>query len=495
MLIWFVALYWLLTIGIGLWAATRVKNTADFAVAGRSLPLAVITTMVFATWFGSEAVLGIPATFLDEGIGGIVADPFGAALCLILVGLFFAVPLYRMRLITIGDYYRLRYGRAVEVMTSIGVVLSYLGWVAAQLMALGLVFNVVSDGAISAQTGMFMGAAAILIYTLTGGMWSVAVTDFVQMIVIVVGMIYIAFVLAGDVDGGATAVISHAAAQGKFSNFWPEMTPTALLAFIGAGITLMFGSIPQQDVFARVASAKNENVARTGAILGGILYFCFALIPIFLAYSATLINPELVTKWKSEDSQMILPQLILSNAGIVAQIMFFGALLSAIMSTASATLLAPSLTFSENILRDLIPRKLTDKENLLMMRAVVLGFAIFVTLFALNSNSSIYEMVENAYKVTLVACFVPLTAGLYWKRATNIGAIASIVLGVSTWVILEIVAPEGEGLCPPQLAGLVMAIIGMVVGSLLSEEHDDPLTHHDAHRHGERLREFREARK
>jgi Na+/proline symporter len=97
-----------------------------------------------------------------------VADPFGAALCLILVGVFFAAPLYRMKLLTIGDFYKRRYGRSVEVLTTLAIVLSYLGWVGAQLTALGLVFNVVSDGAISMTAGMWIGAGSILIYTLFG---------------------------------------------------------------------------------------------------------------------------------------------------------------------------------------------------------------------------------------------------------------------------------------------------------------------------------------
>lgn len=484
MLIWFVMLYWILSVSLGLWAARKVHNTADFAVAGRSLPLVMVTTMVFATWFGSEAVLGIPATFLNEGLSGIVADPFGASLCLVLVGLFVAVPLYRMRLLTIGDYYKLRYGRKVEVITSLCVVLSYLGWVAAQITALGLVFNVISDGAVSHQTGMLIGAGSILLYTLLGGMWSVAVTDFVQMIIIVIGMSYIAFVVAGKVDGGASAVVQHAAAAGKF-HFWPEAQPAAILAFIGAGITLMFGSIPQQDVFQRVASSKNENVARNASILGGVFYFFFAMIPIFLAYSATLINPQMVQEWMGKDPQMVLPELVMQNVNVFAQVMFFGALLSAIKSCASATLLAPSVTFAENILRDLFPRKLTDRENLKLMRAVVLVFTVCVTLFALHSSSSIYQMVENAYKVTLVATFVPLMAGLYWKRATTAGAMTSIVFGLVTWISLEIIAPEG--MWPPQLAGFLMATFGMILGSLLSEPHKDPLTHHHAKRHGERV--------
>lgn len=487
MLIWFVLLYWILSVALGLWAARKVHNTADFAVAGRSLPLVMITTMVFATWFGSEAVLGIPAVFLDEGLAGIVADPFGAALCLILVGLFFAVPLYRMKLLTIGDYYKLRYGRSVEVITSIAVVLSYLGWVAAQLTALGLVFNVVSDGAISRETGMFIGAGSILIYTLLGGMWSVAVTDFVQMIIIVIGMIYIAVVVSGHVDGGAMAVVQHAADAGKFQ-FWPALEPAAILVFVGAAITLMFGSIPQQDVFQRVASSKNEKVARNGSILGGVLYFGFAMIPIFLAYSATLINPEMVARWKDEDSQMILPQLVMQNVNVIAQVMFFGALLSAIKSCASATLLAPSITFAENILRDLFPRKLTDQENLKLMRVVVLAFSAVVTAYAwysMQEGVTIYSMVENAYKVTLVATFVPLAAGLYWKRATNVGALTSITFGVISWSTLELVAPDG--MWPPQLVGFLMAILGMIIGSYASKPHEDPLTHHHAKRHGERI--------
>ena len=185
MLLWFVIIYWVISIGIGLWAALRVKNTADFADAGHSLPMYIVTATVFATWFGSEAVLGIPATFIDGNLRDIVADPFGAALCLILVGVFFAAPLYRMKLLTIGDFYKRRYGRSVEVLTTLAIVLSYLGWVGAQLTALGLVFNVVSDGAISMTAGMWIGAGSILIYTLFGGMWAVAITDLVQMIVIV----------------------------------------------------------------------------------------------------------------------------------------------------------------------------------------------------------------------------------------------------------------------------------------------------------------------
>jgi Na+/proline symporter len=467
MLLGFVIAYWIISVGIGLWAAMRVKTAGDYAVAGRSLPISIVTATVFATWFGSETVLGIPATFLREGLGGVIADPFGSSLCLVLVGLFFARPLYRMRLLTIGDYYRRRYGRPVEAITTLCIVLSYLGWVAAQISALGLVFNVVSEGAMSQSTGMIVGASTVLVYTIWGGMWSVAITDFIQMIIIVLGMLYIGWDVS-QLAGGVQTVVSHAAEAGKFASFWPDASLAGILGFIAAGVTMMLGSIPQQDVFQRVASSKNEVIAGRASILGGCLYFCFAFIPMFLAYSATLIDPELVSKLINAErqSQLILPNMILAHAPLFAQVMFFGALLSAIKSCASATLLAPSVTFTENLLRPAF-KHLNDRQLLRMMRIVVLCFTCLVTLFALNSHLSIYKMVENAYKVTLVSAFVPLVFGLYWKRANAIGAMAAIVLGLGTWIWLEVVAPDA--ICPPQLAGLLAALAGMLGGSLVPQ--------------------------
>lgn len=386
-------------------------------------------------------------------------------MCLVLVGFFFAAKLYRMDLLTIGDYYRARYDAAAEILTSVCIVISYLGWLSAQIVVIGLVFTVVTDGAVSVSQGIVIGAAVVLIYTLWGGMYSVAWTNFVQMVVILLGLFYIAYVIAGKAGGVAT-VVAHAEAAGKFE-FWPKLDARDLLAFIGAWVTLMFGSIPQQDVFQRINASRSERVAVAGSVLGGGFYFLFAFVPIFLAYSASLIDPGMVGELMQKDHQQILPTLILNHTPLVAQIVFFGALLSAVMSTASGTLLAPSVTFTENILKKLIRRELTDRQFLWTMRATVAVFAAGVTLFALHSESTIYEMVVGAYKVTLVAAFVPLVAGLYWKRATRQGALAAIVIGLATWVVLEIAAPEG--LFPPQLAGLLASAAGMILGSVLPQ--------------------------
>jgi Na+/proline symporter len=466
MLIWFVIIYWVASVGIGLWAALRVKNTADFAAAGHSLPLPVVTATVFATWFGAEAVLGVPATFLKEGLGGIVSDPFGSSMCLILVGLFFARHLYNRRMLTIGDFFREKYGRTVEVLVTLCIVVSYLGWVAAQIKALGLVFNVVSDGSISQTGGMLIGAGSVLIYTLFGGMWSVAITDFIQMIIIVIGMLYISGEMTMQ-TGGVGVVIEHAAAAGQFSNFWPEMNLASILGFTAALCTMMLGSIPQQDVFQRITSSKNVNIAVQAALLGGVLYFIFAFVPMYLAYSATLINPDLVKQYLNTDSQMILPKLIMNHAPVFAQVMFFGALLSAIKSCASATLLAPSVTFAENIVRGFF-KHLTDQELLKVMRITVLCFTGVVTFFAINSELSIFKMVESAYKITLVAAFVPLAFGVYWSKANSLGGLLAVVCGLIVWISCEVLAPNS--ILPPQLAGLLASIAGMLLGSLVPKD-------------------------
>ncbi len=469
MLIGFVALYLLLSIGIGLYAATKVHNASDYITAGRSLPMIVVVAMVFATWFGAETVLGIPATFLNENLGATISDPFGASLALILFGLFFARPLYRMKLLTLGDFFRQRYNRPIEMVISLAIALSYLGWVSAQVVALGLVFNVLSDGVITQVQGITIGAAVVLLYTLFGGMWSVALTTLVQMTVIVLGLLWIAK-LVGDMPevNGIAPVIKHAAAAGKFE-FWPPLEWAAVVTFIAGFLTMGLGSIPQQDVFQRANSSKNERIAVWGTVIGGSLYFVFAAVPLYLTYAATLVNPAMTSAMLANDAQLVLPTFVKMHLPLYAQIIFYGALLSVIMSTASGTLLAPSVTISENIIKEFMPHhRMSQKKLLWITRSVVVAFTglvVLYSLWSLNTETSIHQMVENAYKITLACAFVPLVAGLYWKRASNLGAGLSIVLGLGVWIAMEFIAPEAA--LPPQFAGFIASALGMLAGSLL----------------------------
>jgi len=463
-LITFVVLYLLGTLALGVWAGTRIKNTSDFAIAGRSLPLVMVVTTTFATWFGAETVMGIPARFVQGGLGSIVEDPFGAGTCLVLVGLFFAARLYRLNLLTIGDFYRQRYGRGVEVFCSTAIILSYLGWVAAQITALGLVFSVLTGGAMSETAGMIVGTLAVLIYVVIGGFLAVAWTDFIQMIVLVIGLSIIA-VFSADLAGGTDKVFALAT-ENNLWQFLPPPTFTDIAMFVGAGLTMMLGSIPQQDVFQRVMSARDERTARNGAVIGGVSYILFAFVPMFIVASAVVVMGAGALELAKNDYQRLLPTFVLTRMPLVMQILFFGALLSAIKSTSSATLLAPSTSFVENILKNLRPR-MTDVQQLFAMRATIVVFAALVLAYAIAmKGTSIYDLVSTAYQVTLVGAFVPLAMGLYWRRATTQGAIVSLAAGVGTWVLFF---PQVSGLgehLPPQLAGLIAALLGMVAGSL-----------------------------
>ena len=466
MLLSLVIAYLLVTIGIGLWAARRVKNTADFAIAGRHLPMFMVITTTFATWFGSEIVLGVPAKFIEGGLHNVVEDPFGAGMCLILVGLFFAAKLYRMTLLTISDYYRARYGRAVEIICSLIIMLSYLGWVSAQVTALGLVFSLLSQGSISIPMGMTIGVVSILAYTLFGGMWSVAVTDFVQMIILVSGLLILA-VFAGNMAGGAGKVLEFATSRDLFK-FWPEPSFHDIIFFFAAAITMMLGSIPQQDVFQRVMSANSEKAAVRGTVIGGTAYIIFAFVPMFLVASALIIMPDKTAALLADDPQKVLPTLVMEQMPFVMQVLFFGALLSAIKSCASATLLAPSVTFTENIWRQFRPA-VSDRETLRTMRISVLVFSAAVLVYSIMMEGTpIFELVSGAYQVPLVGAFVPLAFGLYWKRATTQGAIWATALGIGVW-LLFIASPTLHKAFPQQLAGVLAAFTGMVAGSLLPQ--------------------------
>lgn len=467
MLIWFVVIYLAISIGIGLLAAMRVKSAKDYAVAGRHLPLPVVMATVFATWFGAEAVFGVSATFVTEGLNGVAADPFGSSMCLIIAGFFFSTQLYKLNILTLGDFYRMRYNRTVEVLTTVAIVISYLGWVAAQIKALGLIFSMITDGAVSQEAGMILGTAIVLTYTTLGGMLSVAVLDFVQMIVVIGGLLYIGNIVSG-MTGGVAPVIEHARAAGKLDFFPKGADIWVWITFLGGWLTMMLGSIPQQDVFQRITSAKSAKIALWGSILGASVYFCFTFVPMFIAYAATLIDPVFFGKLVIEDSQKVLPTLVLQHTPVIAQAIFFGAVLSAIMSCSSATLLAPSVSFAENIVRGYIPH-LGDKGFLRVMRICLIVFGVTVLLYALNSERSIFGMVESAYKITLAGAFVPLMFGAFWRKATSQGALAAIIGGISSWVLVEVLVGE-KSLVPPQLIGLGVSVVGMIIGSLIPQK-------------------------
>ncbi len=448
----FVIVYLLVTLLIGWWAARRVKNTQDYVIAGRKMPRFVAACALFATWYGSETVMGAPAKFSEEGLQGVIEDPFGSSLCLILVGLFFARPLYRLNILTLVDFFKLRFSRRTETIAAIFIVPSYFGWIAAQMVAMALILNVLIG--VDLPWGILICLVVVVFYTYIGGMWSISVTDFVQTIMIVIGMIAVAVLLANEA-GGVQKVMEKAPANAF--QFFPNRDLQSILTYFAAWITIGLGSIPQQDVFQRVMSAKSEKSAVGASLLSGFMYLTIGMIPLFI----TLCGHALYADFGDDDPQKMIPLMVLRHTSTFMQILFFGALLSAILSTTSGAILAPATIIGENLIKP-IYRKMSDAMLLRTMRFSVVGVAVCSAVMA-TTNSNIYELVSDSSVLSLVSLFVPLTAGLYWKRASEIGSLLSILGGMGGWIVGEIL----ETTTPTLLFGLGSSIAFMVLGSLL----------------------------
>jgi Na+/proline symporter len=267
---------------------------------------------------------------------------------------------------------------------------------------------------------------------------------------------YVAWVV-GDLAGGPMKVWESVATTERV-RVLPEADAGSVLAWVSAALVVLLGSVPQQDVLQRVKSARDERTAVAGSIAGGLVYLVVAFVPVFLVCAAALIDAPMVERLVARDYQLILPTLIVERTPVAVQALFFGALVAAILSTAGGALLAPAVMIAENVLKPLA-RPAGDAQFLRLMRATVALLAVAVTVMALTSRLSIYQLVNDSGKIVLVSSFVPLAAGLFWKRATARGAHAAIAAGLAVWILMEWLAPEA--LLPPPLAGLIASAAAM----------------------------------
>lgn len=422
-------------------------------LAGRSLPLLLSSSALFATWFGSETVFGASSEFLKGGLYSVIEDPFGAALCLVLFGLFFARKLYTMNLLTLGDFFKIRFGKRTEVVASIFLAPPYVGYIAAQLVAMGLILNVVTG--LEVWQGVVISAIVVTFYTYVGGMWAISVTDFIQSIIIIGGLLVLAIILAQKA-GGVNIVINEVK-PGTF-RFFPKAEFKEIVIYGAAWSVLGLGSIPSQDVFQRVMSSNSVNTAVRSCYIAAGLYLTVAMIPLFISLCVRHLYPEFI----NGDAQLALPSMVLSHATMPVQILFFGSLLSAIMSTTSSAILAPAAIFSENLIKPLTRHRYSDKELLTITRVSVLGFSIIATVMACV-RTNIYELVGESSILSLVSLFAPLVLGLYWKRASSAGALLAMVSGIVTWVLVNQLDLTWPSLVP----ALLVSILAMIGGSLV----------------------------
>ena len=333
------------------------------------------------------------------------------------------------------------------------MVPSYFGWIAAQLVAMGILFQVVAG--IPTYVGIWIGTAVVLVYTYVGGLWAISITDFIQTVVIVFGLLFLAFDLGAEA-GGISAVIDRTP-EGFFRAI-PEPTFDGVIHYFAAWITIGLGSIPQQDVFQRVMAARSEKVAVRASFIGAGMYLSIGFIPLFIGLCTIQVYPTLLDT--IPDAQLMLPTVVLEHAGIGLQILFFGALLSAIMSTTSGAILAPATILAENIIK---PRwKIQDDQVLLrVLRGSVVVVAVASTIMA-SMKTNIYDLVALSSVLSLVSLLVPLMAGLYWKKATELGATLSIILGMLAWLVFEYV--------PTAIPSLLLGFLGSLLGQIIGDQ-------------------------
>jgi len=451
MLIGFVIFYLLLNLVVGWWASKKVHSTQDFILAGRSLPFALATMVTFATWFGSETMLGAPREFVHGGVLAIIEEPFGAALGLLIVGSIYAKKLYPLPVLTFSDYFRIRFGAMSEKLSAIVMIPSYFGWISAQLVALGMTLHLLLP--ITTEIGIVIGAVLVMTYTLLGGMWSITITDFLHNIILIVGLLFLAYLFLDKIPDWGLFIDQQ---PSGFFRFIPkENTWVDWLTYSAAWMTIGLGSIPQQDIFQRVMSAKSANIASKASLSAGMMYLSIAMLPLLIALIAVRLYPSLL----AEDT-LLIPNLVMKFTPYGVQILFLGALLSALLSTTSGAILAPASVLGENLLKPML-KKPDDKKVLFYIRisvVLVTGACIWMAI----TRQNIFELVSEASAFSLVSLFIPLNAGLWWKKASPMGSHLSMAAGLLVWIYFNFINPND---IPSVWYGLVASMVGLLVGT------------------------------
>lgn len=430
MLLISVILYFVITLLLGVYANKKISSSADFINTGRNLHPAINTAALFALWFGSETIFGASSEFAEKGLPGIVEDPLGGVMCLLLVSFFYARRLYNLNMLTIGDLFRIRYGKTIEMMASAMMIFSFFGYAAAQLVALGLLLQVLTG--MSLTLGIVISASIVCLYTLSGGMWAVSLTDFVQSILIVTGLVAMTIYLT-QMAGGTSVILNSLPSEHR--QILPKDSGiSSWINWVAAWMVLGFGSIASQDIFQRLNSARNADAAVSSTFWGGVIYFIMAMLPLYLILGVKLLFPHLL----EGDLQTALPKMVMESMPLWLQILFFGSLFSAIMSTCSGAILAPASLLSENLIKELWKKSIDDRAFLQMTRWSVVIIGI-ISVWVATLKQNIFELVAMSSIIGLVSIFVPFHTALWSKEVSRTGAICSMIMGLATWAVFEFI--------------------------------------------------------
>jgi SSS family transporter len=417
-----IGIYVLAMLLIGFWASRKIKDLADFLVAGRRLPFYLAVTTLFATWFGAGSCMGASGTAYSQGLMGVISDPFAAGVSLILAGLFYVSFPRRLELLTVTDIFGRYYGKGAEIFASALMVPVYIGWLGSQMVALGYILNALTD--IDPTAGIIIGAVIVLLYTFAGGMWAVTITDFIQVTILVMGLLIIFPVVIGKVGGFGRLIEST---PGDFWRLIPkDPSYNDWVSYIGQWTLMGLGCIVGQDLIQRSLASRNENIAKKSAVTAGVFYILIGVIPITLGMAGRLIMPGL------ENPEHVIPGLAMMYLPDILLVVFLGALISAIMSSADSSLLAATSLTTKNIIMEIFP-KIKEKNILPLARLMTVVLAILSMAVALYVKE-IYSLMVNSWATLFVGIFVPVTAALYWKKANKAAAWVSMVSGTAVWI-------------------------------------------------------------
>ena len=461
MISFFIILYLLTTLAIGFWASKRIKTSGDFTLAGKSLSTSFVGVTLFATWFGSSQIMGNPIYFIKDGFTSFFTLILTSGICLIVVGQFYARKLYRLNIVTVGDFFKIRFNKKLDLVASVLMVFSYPHWIAAQFVALAYLFNAVLG--IPVTYGIFIGASIVITYTYIGGMWAVSYTDMIQSIMILLGLGILLFEVLGQTGGISSLFVNQ---PDKFFNFFPEGGIDEWSDFIALFLAFAIGPIPVQEIYQRVFSAKNEKAARNGLFLAAVLLIIIPSIPLLIALGGVQLHPELLG---ADYGQEIIPSMVNRFTSIPVQILFYGAMISAILSTSSGAMLAPATVIGENFIKP-YANQISDKKLLLYTRLSVIAVAVFSCYFALN-DADIVGLVAASLSVILVCLFAPFTFGLFWKKSSVIGAWSAIILGGLSWGVCYFYGTRID----PTIYGFIISCLSMVIGSLWYPDKINPI--------------------
>ncbi|HET6341201.1 MAG TPA: sodium:solute symporter family protein [Gemmatimonadota bacterium] len=411
--------YVLAQLGIGWWVSRRIKTEDDYLVAGRNLGYGLAVFTIFATWFGAETCIGAAGRIYESGLAGGSADPFGYALCLFLMGLVFAVPLWKRRLTTMADLFRQRFSPAVERLAVLLMVPTSLLWAAAQIRAFGQVIS--ASSGLEVDLTVTVAALVVIVYTVSGGLLADAITDLVQGVALILGLGVMFVVVL--VEGGAEAVARIEPARlnilGGESVPWYEVAEAWAIP--------VFGSVVAAELVARVLASRTPTIARNSFVMAGGGYLAIGMIPVMLGLIGAQLIPGL------EDPEQILPRLAQIHLPEVLYVLFAGALLSAILSTVDSTLLVSSSLVSHNIIVPLRPG-LSEAWKVRSARIGVAAFGVLAYGMALYAEG-VYALVEQASAFGSAGIVVVVTFGLFTRFGGPASALASLLAGVGIWIV------------------------------------------------------------